>query len=500
MILHAAAYKHVPMMEQHPADAVYTNIGGTLSALRAALAGGVERFVLVSTDKAVAPSSVMGAIEAPRRAGGVGDGRGIGPALRGRPVRQRAGQLRPVVPLFQRQLREGVPLTVTHPDMTRFFMTIPEASRLILQASLFGTAGRPVRAGHGQAGPHRGPGPGPGPPGRPGPGLRADPVRRPAPRREAPRVAVLRRRGGRDPPRIPRSSAHAGPRRRRRTCTGRWTSWWRSARRATTSGRGAACSRCSRVARGRTRGERGVTDGERIPFHRPGDRDRRARGRARGPRLRLADHRAPRRGVRGGDVRVHRGPPRGRGEQRDGGAPPGAGGRRRRAPTTRSSCPPTRSRRRPRWRSTCGPGPCSWTSTRRRRTSTRPPSAAAITAADRGRGGGPHRRPAGRDAGAAGGLRRPAADRGCRPRPPLADRRLRRTARRHGGPGRGVQLLRDQDDHHGRGRDAGHRRRGAGGPGALDAPPRHRARQLEALHARRAPGTTRSRPRASRTT
>jgi FlaA1/EpsC-like NDP-sugar epimerase len=141
MVLHAAAYKHVPMMEAHPADAVYTNIGGTLSALRASLESGVERFVLVSTDKAVAPSSVMGAtkrlaelaVEAVARSSGR---RYV--AVRFGNVLGSSGS---VVPLFQRQLREGVPLTVTDPEMTRFFMTIPEASRLILEASLMGEAG-----------------------------------------------------------------------------------------------------------------------------------------------------------------------------------------------------------------------------------------------------------------------------------------------------------------------------------------------------------------------
>jgi FlaA1/EpsC-like NDP-sugar epimerase len=141
LMLHAAAYKHVPMMELHPADAVYTNIGGTLSALRSAVDEGVDRFVLVSTDKAVEPSSVMGgskrlaelavasvAAETGRRFVTVRFGNVLGSS----------GS---VVPLFQRQLREGVPLTITHPDMTRFFMTIPEASRLILQASLFGESG-----------------------------------------------------------------------------------------------------------------------------------------------------------------------------------------------------------------------------------------------------------------------------------------------------------------------------------------------------------------------
>ncbi len=141
MILHAAAYKHVPMMEQHPADAVYTNIGGTLSAIRAALAADVERFVLVSTDKAVEPSSVMGATKrlAELAVAAVA-------AESGRPyVSVRFGNVLgssgSVVPLFQRQLREGVPLTITDAEMTRFFMTIPEASRLILEASLIGEPG-----------------------------------------------------------------------------------------------------------------------------------------------------------------------------------------------------------------------------------------------------------------------------------------------------------------------------------------------------------------------
>ncbi len=141
LVLHAAAYKHVPMMEQHPADAVYTNIGGTLAALRASISDGVERFVLVSTDKAVEPSSVMGAskrlAELAVASVAADSGRRF-VAVRFGNVLGSSGS---VVPLFQRQLLEGVPLTVTHPEMTRFFMTIPEASRLILQASLFGGPG-----------------------------------------------------------------------------------------------------------------------------------------------------------------------------------------------------------------------------------------------------------------------------------------------------------------------------------------------------------------------
>jgi FlaA1/EpsC-like NDP-sugar epimerase len=141
MVLHAAAYKHVPMMEHHPADAVYTNIGGTLAALRASLHGDVERFVLVSTDKAVEPSSVMGATKRLAELAVAAVARQSGRRYVSVRFGNVLGSSGSVVPLFQRQLREGVPLTITDPEMTRYFMTIPEASRLILQASLFGAPG-----------------------------------------------------------------------------------------------------------------------------------------------------------------------------------------------------------------------------------------------------------------------------------------------------------------------------------------------------------------------
>jgi FlaA1/EpsC-like NDP-sugar epimerase len=141
MVLHAAAYKHVPMMEHHPADAVYTNLGGTLSALRASVDTGVERFVLVSTDKAVAPSSVMGATKRLAELAVAAIARSSGRRYVAVRFGNVLGSSGSVVPLFQRQLREGVPLTITDPEMTRFFMTIPEASRLILEASLLGEPG-----------------------------------------------------------------------------------------------------------------------------------------------------------------------------------------------------------------------------------------------------------------------------------------------------------------------------------------------------------------------
>jgi FlaA1/EpsC-like NDP-sugar epimerase len=141
VIFHAAACKHVPMMEEHPSESVYVNVGGTESVLDAAVEAGVERFVLVSTDKAVEPSSVMGATK--RLAewlvadAAIQTGRPY-VAVRFGNVLGSAGS---VLPVFERQLERGEPLTVTHPEMTRYFMTIQEAGWLILDAAAIGLPG-----------------------------------------------------------------------------------------------------------------------------------------------------------------------------------------------------------------------------------------------------------------------------------------------------------------------------------------------------------------------
>jgi FlaA1/EpsC-like NDP-sugar epimerase len=141
LVLHAAAYKHVPLMELEPAEAVKTNVGGTVNVIEACKRHGVERFVLISTDKAVAPANTMGLtkqlaervmLEAARCC----DLNAV--AVRFGNVLASRGS---VVPIFEEQLRHGGPLTVTHPDVTRYFMTIPEAARLVLQAQAIGSAG-----------------------------------------------------------------------------------------------------------------------------------------------------------------------------------------------------------------------------------------------------------------------------------------------------------------------------------------------------------------------
>lgn len=141
-LYHAAAYKHVPIVEQNPAEGIKTNVFGTLNVARAAMETGVQRFVLVSTDKAVRPTSVMGAskrlAEMGLQALNATGAMTVMTMVRFGNVLGSSGS---VVPLFRKQIADGGPVTLTDPDVTRFFMTIPEASQLVVQAGAMGTGG-----------------------------------------------------------------------------------------------------------------------------------------------------------------------------------------------------------------------------------------------------------------------------------------------------------------------------------------------------------------------
>lgn len=157
LVYHAAAYKHVPMMERNPGEAVSTNVGGTKNIADLSVLFGVKKFVMISTDKAVNPTNVMGAskriaeiytqsLDAQQSVHLVDTASGVANRVKGtRFITTRFGNVLgsngSVIPRFTAQIEKGGPLTVTHPEITRYFMTIPEAVQLVLEAGTMGNGG-----------------------------------------------------------------------------------------------------------------------------------------------------------------------------------------------------------------------------------------------------------------------------------------------------------------------------------------------------------------------
>lgn len=145
-VFHAAAYKHVPLVEINPAEGICNNVFGTLTCAQVSLKCGVSHFILVSTDKAVRPTNVMGASK--RIAELVLQAIAEDAAKEGRPTKfsmvrfgNVLGSSGSVAPLFSAQIKSGGPITLTHPEVTRYFMTIPEAAQLVIQSSAMATGG-----------------------------------------------------------------------------------------------------------------------------------------------------------------------------------------------------------------------------------------------------------------------------------------------------------------------------------------------------------------------
>jgi FlaA1/EpsC-like NDP-sugar epimerase len=157
-IYHAAAYKHVPLVEHNPAEGVRNNVWGTKVCAEAAVRNGVHNFVLISTDKAVRPTNIMGAtkrlaemvLQALNETKHSADSRTLNVINSSKSTRTCFSMVRfgnvlgssgSVVPLFREQIKNGGPVTLTHQDITRYFMTIPEAAQLVIQAGAMGTGG-----------------------------------------------------------------------------------------------------------------------------------------------------------------------------------------------------------------------------------------------------------------------------------------------------------------------------------------------------------------------
>ncbi|MEX2350153.1 MAG: nucleoside-diphosphate sugar epimerase/dehydratase [Flavobacteriaceae bacterium] len=143
LIYHAAAYKHVPIIERNPHEAIYVNILGTMNLVKLAIAHSVQHFVMISTDKAVNPTNVMGASKraAEMYVQSIQNEKGVNTKFITTRFGNVLGSNGSVIPHFKRQIAKGGPITVTHPDIIRYFMTIPEACQLVLQAGTMGKGG-----------------------------------------------------------------------------------------------------------------------------------------------------------------------------------------------------------------------------------------------------------------------------------------------------------------------------------------------------------------------